>query len=775
MSRETPERRYAEVVLTRDHPRFHRPFTYTVPDSLVHQVELGSRVWVPLGKQHLEGYVVGFTAASDLKEIKPIEQVLGEGPVFSAEQVGLARWMADYYLCPLIRVLRAMLPPTTSRGARHTVELVELAEDEWTEVLFRWEELHPPAARLLAYLKKNGETPVGRLARLDPEHPKTLEALISQGLVLERIHPPKQRSPRPSRPPEPAGEAPAGPPTPVLNPEQQNALDEICRALESPEKAPVLLHGVTASGKTEIYLQAVERVLEKGRGAIVLVPEIALTPQLTSSFRQRFGEKVAVLHSRLTGRERRQEWNRLREGLASIAIGARSAVFAPVQSLGLIVLDEEHETSYKQDSQPRYHCREVAEKRAEIAGALLVMGSATPSLESYHRAEQGEYRLVELTRRVESRPLPPVQVVDLREELREGNRSIFSRRLQESLRRTWEKGEQAILFLNRRGFATFVVCRQCGFSLRCLNCDVAYTYHQAEQRLRCHYCDRQRPMPSRCPGCGSSFLRQFGLGTQRVEEEARRLLPRARIVRIDLDTLKKSAEDLAALNRGEWDLLIGTQLVAKGLDFPRVTLVGVVTADISLNLPDFRCGERTFQLLTQVAGRAGRGEQPGEVIVQTYFPQHYSLLTASGHDYRSFYRAELQYRQRWYYPPFCDMIRILVAGPAEYSVRSGAELLGRYLEAGLKPAPGNAQTAAAPRRPGPVLLDPSPRHPEPILLGPAPAPLSQLRGQYRWQLVLKGRLEQLQAAVKKGLSEFQAQNPASRLTIAVDVQPWSML
>lgn len=753
---------FAEVVLNRDHPRFYHPFTYSVPEALAHQVNLGSRVWVPLGGQRLEGYVVGWTSAPELKEIRDIEQVLGEGPVFSPDLIELARWMAEYYICPLTRVLKAMLPPSASGAAKNMVQLVPLTEDEWTEALYHWENLFPPAANLMVYLRKHGGALISRLARLDAEnYQKSLEVLASQGLVTGLAQPPQTRK-RKSKESAPGAELTGSPQIPELNQGQRDAVEVISRALDERKPAPVLLHGVTASGKTEIYLRAVQQALDKGKGSIVLVPEISLTPQITSRFRERFGETVAVLHSRVSGGERKREWNRLREGRAMIAIGARSAVFAPVSSLGLIILDEEHEVSYKQDSLPHYHSREVALKRAEIAGALLVLGSATPSVESYYNAQTGKYRLVRLTERVESRPMPQINMVDMRDEMREGNRSIFSRRLQESLRQTWEKGEQSILFLNRRGFASFVVCRACGLVMRCSHCDVALTYHQADQRLRCHYCNQQRKLPPSCPDCGSGYLRQFGLGTQRVEEEARKLLPDARIARADIDTMNIKDQDncLARFERGEEDILIGTQLIAKGLDFPRVTLVGVITADISLNQPDFRSGERTFQLLTQVAGRAGRGEAPGEVIIQTYSPEHYSLLTAQDHDYSGFFRAEITHRRQWGYPPFCETVRLLVSGPGEATVRSSAELLGRYLAAGLKPSavPEDKVSEGAP-----------------VLLGPAPAPLSRLKNQFRWQIVLKGRAEELKTAVKHGLAEFQRFNPTGKITVSIDVQPYSML
>lgn len=712
-------------------------------------------MWVSLGGQYLEGYVTGLLSHTDVSEIKPIKQVLGEGPVFSIELITLARWMEEYYLCPLLRVLKAMLPPTATRAVKNQVRLTPLTEDEWIEVVCRWEEFYPEAAGILTYLKQHGETTVTRLARLDPQnYLKTLEILASQGLISGQLALGETRRRKGKQHAEEEEVPSEYPVQRILTREQESALDQILDGMEDENPRPILLHGVTASGKTEIYLRAVEQALGRGRGSMVLVPEISLTPQMTGVFKERFGRQVAILHSRLTGSERRREWNRLQSGEASIVIGARSAVFAPVRSLGLIIMDEEHEVSYKQDSTPRYHCREVARKRAEINQALLVLGSATPSVESYHRAVSGEYRLVRLAQRVESRPLPQVCLVDMREEIRDGNRSIFSRRLQDQLLSTWEKGEQSILFLNRRGFASFVSCRKCGYVMRCSFCDVALTYHQSDGRLRCHYCDQKRRRPPACPECGSSMLRQFGLGTQRVEEETRKLLPEARIVRADFDTLgmKDGENCLERFKRGEAEVLIGTQMIAKGLDFPMVTLVGVITADISLNQPDFRSGERTFQLLTQVAGRAGRGEVPGEVVIQTYSPEHYSLLTSMGHDYQGFFRAEIQYRQNLGYPPYSQMIRVLISGPDESSVRTGSELLARYLEAAIAKDP----TATT-------------------ILGPAPAPLSRIRGQHRWQLVLKGDLDRMRPELLCGLERFQAYNPHSKINIAVDVEPYSLL
>jgi replication restart DNA helicase PriA len=429
-------------------------------------------------------------------------------------------------------------------------------------------------------------------------------------------------------------------------------------------------------------MRAIEAVLARGRSAIVLVPEIALTPQLAGTFHERFGSRVALLHSRLSAGERYDEWRRVERGEARVVVGARSAVFAPARNLGLVVVDEEHENSYKQEESPRYHAREVACERARVAGCVCVLGSATPSVESFYRARTGEYDYIALTTRVEMRPLPSVEVVDMREELARGNRSIFSRALARAIRERLARREQVILFLNRRGHSTFVLCRECGHALRCPECDVALTYHAEEGRMRCHYCDHEEAVPDTCPKCGSSYIKYFGAGTERIEREVMRVFPQARVVRMDLDTTrtKRAHENIVNMFRGgEYDILVGTQMVAKGHDFPRVTLVGVVSADTCLNLPDYKAGERTFQLLTQVAGRAGRGERPGQVIIQTYAPDHYAVQRARDHDYLGFYEEEIRARRDLLYPPFVHLVLVVVSGEDPRDVERYAISLGAAL------------------------------------------------------------------------------------------------
>lgn len=562
----------------------------------------------------------------------------------------------------------------------------------------------------------------------------------------------------------PAGRAAPGPVAPAEprlrpgsgpnpTPSQEIVIKSIKEALAGSGPRCYLLHGITGSGKTEVYLQAISGFVEKGCQAVVLVPEISLTPQMLDRFRARFGHLVAVLHSRLSSRERYREWQRIRGGEAAVVVGARSAVFAPATSLGLLVIDEEHENTYKQQDNPRYHVREVALERARRAGAVVLMGSATPSVESYYRATQGEYGLLRLDSRVDGRQLPPVRIVDLRRESRGGGR-IFSRLLADKIRQRLGRGEQVILFLNRRGYATFVLCRECGLVLQCPRCSVSLTYHAAGRHLlSCHYCNYRRRAPEVCPRCESFEIGWYGLGTQRVEQEARALFAGARVLRLDVDsTTRRGSHEaiLGAFCRGEADILIGTQMVAKGLDIPRVTLVGVISADTSLHLPDFRSAERTFQLLTQVAGRAGRGEIPGEVVVQTYNPGHYSLQAARGHDYLAFYRQEIALRRELAYPPFSHLVNLLVSNPAEERAREVAEKLASRLRVLAAPA---GDTVG--------------------VLGPAPAPLFRLRGKYRWQTALKGPdgelLRQIAGTVKEELG------PSAAACVSVDVDPISML
>ncbi|MFE4711800.1 primosomal protein N' [Paenibacillus sp. NPDC056722] len=553
--------------------------------------------------------------------------------------------------------------------------------------------------------------------------------------------------------------------------EQQSVYSRIAATVDEQQHEVFLLHGVTGSGKTEIYLQCIQRCLDQGRQAVVLVPEISLTPQMVERFKGRFGSGVAVMHSRLSAGERYDEWRKIREGKATVAVGARSAVFAPFTNLGLIIMDEEHETSYKQEENPKYHARDVAVRRAEQCGAAVILGSATPSLESYHAARsQSDIHfspvLLEMPSRALGNPLPKVQVVDMREELKDGNRSMFSRRLHAALAERLERGEQTVLLLNRRGFSTFVMCRSCGYVATCPECDISLTFHSRSNNLRCHYCGHAEPAPQLCPECGSEHIRFFGTGTQRVEEELGKLFPGIRVIRMDVDTTteKGSHEKLLGQFRDKKaDVLLGTQMVAKGLDFPDVTLVGVITADSALNLPDFRAAEKTFQLLTQVAGRAGRHQLPGEVVVQSYTPEHYSIIHASGHDYHAFVRDELKHRRGLHYPPYCRLILVTLSHEQLPLLLRLAENYALNIQGKARQLRwyGSLDKLSA------DALD---------LLGPVASPLPRLKGRYRFQCMIKwrGSIDAVGLA-RQVAAELEDSARDTGLQISIDVDPQMLM
>ena len=557
----------------------------------------------------------------------------------------------------------------------------------------------------------------------------------------------------------------------ALTPEQQAVYRSIVRKLDERKHGAFLLHGVTGSGKTEIYLQTIQRCMDQERQAIVLVPEISLTPQMVERFKARFGDRVAVMHSRLSDGERYDEWRKIREGRASVVVGARSAVFAPFDRLGLIIMDEEHESSYKQEETPKYHARDVAIHRASLTGAAVILGSATPSLESYHAARsqaQDDFapHLLEMPSRAQGNQLPAVQVVDMREELREGNRSMFSRSLHAAISARLERGEQTVLLLNRRGYSTFVMCRSCGYVAGCPECDISLTYHQKSNNLRCHYCGYAAQAPEVCPDCGSEHIRYFGTGTQRVEEELAKLFPGIRVIRMDVDTTteKGSHEKLLKQFRDKkGDVLLGTQMVAKGLDFPDVTLVGVITADSALNLPDFRAAEKTFQLLTQVAGRAGRHQLPGEVVIQSYTPEHYSIIHASSHDYLSFVKDELKHRKALHYPPYCRLILVTLS-------HEQLPLLVRLAEnfaAAIKSESDRRGWFGSLDRFDASALD---------ILGPVASPIPRLKNRYRFQCMIKWRGTMDAVSLVRSVAEkLQDSARDGKLQISIDVDPQMLM
>ena len=531
--------------------------------------------------------------------------------------------------------------------------------------------------------------------------------------------------------------------------EQTKALKSVIDTIDKKEYVTFLLHGITSSGKTEVYLQGIDHALNKGRSAIMLVPEISLTPQTVERFVSRFGDKVAVIHSKLTPAKRFLEWKRIKEGRASIVVGARSAIFSPMKNLGVIIIDEEHETSYKQDDVPRYHARDVAEQRAKLNNCPLILGSATPSLESYYKAKHGEYKLIRLTKRIDERLLPKVKIVDMRMELATRKRiAIFSKVLLDAIDNTLKKGKQAIIFLNRRGFSTFVNCKKCGLVLKCKRCDTVMVYHFEEKKLICHYCNYKQPPPDICPKCRSSYIKYFGLGTERVESEISHQFAHAHIARMDSDTTQQRGSHdkiLGDFKSGDTSLLVGTQMIAKGLDFPEVTLVGIVSADVTLNLPDFRASERTFNLLTQVAGRAGRGEAGGEVILQTYAPSHYAILTAAKHDYDKFYEEEIKSRKELFFPPFVNLVKITVRARNDELTLKTAQELTDVIKGEDK------------------LL---------MVAGPAPAPIARMRGYFRYNILLKSKDRAAMCLLlRKVLGTFRKPHG---VLIAVDVDPIAM-
>lgn len=708
-----------------------KEFDYLVPDTLKSDLRIGSQVVVPFGHRKLTGYVVGFVERSEREHLKEILRIVGKQPLITESIVKLARWMADYYVCPLEQSVRTVLPSVVRRSSGTFKEVAHVLRVEDCEIPGLTERLHKHAPKQGAVLEALRSEPVIPMPRLTIQTGATLavvRAMEKKGLVRVEKRA-VDRSPFERYQVIPTEPLP-------LMPQQQEALTLIRQSMETRTPPVVLLFGVTGSGKTEVYLQALQHVLEQGKGAIVLVPEIALTPQTVERFRARFGDVVAVLHSHLSGGERHDEWHRVRQGRARIAIGARSALFAPVENLGLIVVDEEHENSYKQEEAPRYHARDIAVVRGRMEQCAVVLGTATPALESIHNAERGKYGMARLPARVDHRKMPAMRVVDMRLEMeKEGRLNVLSRDLMEAVHSRLGRGEQTILFLNRRGFATSLVCPRCGYVAECSECSVAMTYHKPSHELRCHICGAVRKVPDRCPlpECRDPAFRYGGLGTQRVEEAVSKVFSRARVERMDADTTtKKEAYEriLGAFRAGEIDILLGTQMIAKGLDFPNVTLVGVINADIALHMPDFRAGERTFQLLTQVAGRAGRGDVAGEVIVQTFTPFHPAIQAARRLDYNGFFDQEIEYRRELFYPPFSRLICMTLRGKREQEVlNTGTRFVGC-----LKP-----------------LLDK-----RVILAGPNPAPLARAKGEYRYQIMLRARTTRMATEpVRAVLNDFK--------------------
>jgi primosomal protein N' (replication factor Y) len=727
--------------------------TYSLPDGFP-QPPVGGRVIVPLGNRVLTGCVIHTTnKQKPVATIKPVLEALDSDAFLPEEVLHLVTWVAEYYACGIGEALAAAMPPLalrkgaaspfrTVRVAMLTAQGLEVAGTAGEAVApLRLGQRQREALNLLKGSPGGLDTP--RLAERGIGH-ETLNRLAQIGLVT-LVRRQVERDPfraAPASPPQPA-------PPVTLTPDQQIALDALRSLAARRSFQTALLHGVTGSGKTELYLRLAAETRQGGRGVLLLVPEIALTPAVATTFRMAFGDDVAIQHSGLSDGERHDQWHRIRRGEVGVVVATRSGVFAPIRSLGLIIVDEEHDGSYKQEESPRYNGRDVAVMRGRQADTLVVLGSATPSMESYHNATTGRYTLVTLSRRVLDRPLADVRIVDMRAEYASaGPEVILSSPLGEALAERLERREQAIVLLNRRGFASSMFCRQCGATLDCPNCSVSLTVHRAARRARCHYCSYSMTLPKACTHCAGPYIELVGFGTERVEAEIGARFPQARVARVDRDTIRRRGAVSALLERftaGELDILVGTQMIAKGHDFPRVTLVGVISADVGLHLADFRAAERTFQLLTQVAGRAGRGEMRGHAIVQTLFPNHYSIRHACRQDYPAFFQEELAYRRAMRYPPAIALMNAVVKGRTEQAALHDAGDLVRALRTGQTPY---------------------------RVLGPAPAPLNRLKGEHRAQLFLKGEHRR---PMREALQAALAGRPDLRRRTIVDVDPMSVL
>lgn len=738
------EKLYADIIINISHEALDRVFGYKVPFSLRENICVGQKVVVPFGKGNREqtGYIVRLSDTIDYDEskVKEIYRIQEDGINAESKMIQLAYWVRENYGSTMIQALRTVLP-VQEKMSRKAKKFIELKIDavHGPALLEEYFSRHYVAkARLLSELLDCG-TISWELALKKLKIPRsTIDSMVKDEVihvVTEYYY----------RNPNPIGEGiqPALP----LNEPQQDLIDEFKSDLLKEEKKTYLLHGITGSGKTEVYLAAIEEVIRRGKQAIVLIPEIALTYQTVKRFTRRFGDRVSILNSKLSKGEKYDQWLRAKEGDIDVIIGPRSALFVPFPNLGLIVIDEEHEGSYKSEQTPKYHARETAIRKAQMEGASVILGSATPSIESYHKALDGTYRLWELTERAKDAVLPKVYIEDLREELKRGNRSMFSQRLHKLIEDRLAKGEQIMLFLNRRGFAGFVSCRSCGHVMECPHCDVSMTYHR-DGTLKCHYCGHEQIMPKVCPECGSPYIGTFGLGTQKVEAAIAKAFPQARVLRMDMDTTRKKhsyEEILSAFSDGQADILVGTQMIVKGHDFANVTLVGILAADLSLHANDYRAGERTFQLLTQAAGRAGRGDKPGEVVIQTYSPEHYSIITASNQDYKEFYRQEIGYRNILKYPPVYQMLVVFIAGEQEERVKIVSEQMAQML-----------------------------RTMEAAVIGPSEATFAKINDVYRRVIYIKEKDYQVLVEMKNRLEVWMEQSEIRKdILVNFDFNPMS--
>ncbi|ARJ14230.1 MULTISPECIES: primosomal protein N' [Staphylococcus] len=785
-------------------------FDYVIPKRLAAFVQVGVRVVVPFGPRTVQGYVMDIQSHPDqdidetkLKEIKEVQDIQ---PELTSELIQLSAWMSNYHVTKRISVLEAMLPSAIKAKYQKAFELVkeqEVAEslrvkfNKEGHYLYKDAQKNNDLAELVQLLNNGDIREVTLLSQklkkktqravkiIQGYHPdevlaklekyikqydlyaylldeqqhfvflkeindmgfsnSSLDALIKKGYV-EKYDAEIDRDPFANRVFEQEVKQ-------KLTIEQQHAFDTVKTTLDGDEARTFLLHGVTGSGKTEIYLQTIEAVLNKGKQAMMLVPEIALTPQMVLRFKRRFGDDVAVLHSGLSTGEKYDEWQKIRDGRARVSVGARSSIFAPFKELGLIIIDEEHESTYKQEDYPRYHAREIAQWRSQYHNCPIILGSATPCLESFARAEKGVYTLLSLPHRVNQQALPNIDIIDMREELSRGNRSMFSNDLRDAMNARLKKKEQIVLFLNRRGYASFMLCRDCGHVPQCPNCDISLTYHKTTDQLKCHYCGYEETPSNQCPNCESEHIRQMGTGTQRVEELLQQEFPDARIIRMDVDTTsRKGAHEklLSDFEQGKGDILLGTQMIAKGLDYPNITLVGVLNADTMLNLPDFRASERTYQILTQVAGRAGRHEKEGQVIIQTYNPEHYAIQDVKQNNYLTFYQREMTYRKLGKYPPYYFLINFTISHKEMKKVMEASKHIHHILLQHL--------TSKS------------------YVLGPSPAALSRINNEYRFQILVKYKREpELLTALQYLDDYYHEQYIKDKLSLKIDIDPQVMM
>lgn len=718
--------RYADVVVDISHEKLDRSFQYRIPPELEEKVCVGSRVWIPFGNGNrlIEGYVIGLGSSPKYEpaKLKNIQGLVEGGITVETKLIALAAWMRETYGSTMIQALKTVLPVKEKKRIK-TVRRISLCAErgQAEEALEESRRRHFAAKERL--LERLLETPEidSREASGELKIPAaTLKSLCRQGLIRIEERPEEMEVP---------AEIQTEPPVPLTE-MQQAAVSGILREWAEAAR-PSLLYGVTGSGKTLVYMELIQKTLEEGRQAIVLIPEIALTWQTVRRFYRRFGKRVAVLHSRMTPAQRYEQLERVRSQKADIVVGPRSALFTPFPRLGLIVVDEEHENSYKSEGTPRYHARETAVERGRLEGAHVILGSATPSVDAYYACETGEYALFTLKQRYGEAVLPRVCTADMREELKAGNRSIFSRKLQEALEERLRAGEQAMLFLNRRGFAGFITCRSCGHVIQCPHCDVSLTYHSSG-RLICHYCGYSTEAVSRCPACGSPYIGGFRAGTQQIEQTVRRLFPGVRTLRMDADTTREKEgyeKILKAFLEGKADVLIGTQMIVKGHDFPRVTLVGVVMADLSLFASDYRAPERTYQLLVQAVGRAGRGKLPGEAVIQTYHPEHYSIRAALNQNYEEFYREEIGFRRMMGYPPASSLLAVHGACDSEEQLERAMEYIRKYL---IRIRRGRQMQ----------------------LIGPAPESISRIQDLYRQVIYVKSPEKQELFRIRDQLEQY---------------------